>query len=147
MITIAGLILFTILLILSLIHFYWSFGGKRGRDAAVPSNSTGSNLFNPGFLSTIFVALGLLSFALYVLIKINLLHIHLPQWMLKYGLIAIALIFILRAIGDFRYIGFFATVKASDGLGKPSQFAIMDKKYYSPLCLLIGLLALIIEVQ
>ncbi|MEO5582962.1 MAG: DUF3995 domain-containing protein [Saprospiraceae bacterium] len=147
MITMVGLILVLIFLILSLFHFYWSFGGKKGREAAIPNSMDGSKLFNPGFLSTMVVAVGLLSFALYVLIKINLLTVHIPDWILRYGLIAIALIFILRAIGDFKYIGFFATIKPSDKFGKPSQFAIMDKKYYSPLCLLIGILGLIIEVM
>ena len=139
MITIVGLILFLIFMFLSMMHFYWSFGGKNGMDAMVPQRADGTNLFNPGFFASIFVALGLLSFALYVLIKINLLNIHLPDWILKYGLMAISIIFILRGIGDFRYVGFFARANSS-------QFTKMDKKYYSPLCLLIGFLSLTIEL-
>jgi glucan phosphoethanolaminetransferase (alkaline phosphatase superfamily) len=144
MITIAGLILFLIFLVLSMMHFYWGFGGKKSMDAVVPKGIDGTNLFNPGFLASILVAIGLFGFALFVLIKINLLDIHLPPWILKYGLIAISILFFIRAIGDFKYIGFFARMNSAK-TGKPSRFALLDKKYYSPLCLLIGILAILIE--
>ena len=59
---------------------------------------------------------------------------------MKSGLWIIAGIFILRAIGDFRYVGFFKSVKQS-------AFARADSRYYSPLCLLIGVLGIMIELQ
>ncbi|PTT14637.1 DUF3995 domain-containing protein, partial [Flavobacterium sp. HMWF030] len=49
----------------------------------------------------------------------------------------IIFIFILRAIGDFNYVGFFKK-------HRNSEFALKDTKYYSPLCLLIGVLTLLV---
>jgi len=44
----------------------------------------------------------------------------------------LATIFILRAIGDFRLVGFFKRVRGS-------PFAQWDTAAYSPLCLVLGL--------
>jgi hypothetical protein len=53
------------------------------------------------------------------------------------GNLAIAIIFLIRAIGDFRYVGFLKKIKNT-------KFAKKDTKYYSPLCSLISVLAFII---
>ena len=52
----------------------------------------------------------------------------------------ISSIFILRSIGDFKYIGFFKKLKTS-------KFGKMDSKLFSPLCLTIGLIGIIIELN
>jgi hypothetical protein len=46
----------------------------------------------------------------------------------------VALAFGLRAVGDFRFVGFFKRVRGS-------VFARRDTWLYSPLCVLIGVLA------
>ncbi len=52
----------------------------------------------------------------------------------------IASIFIIRAIGEFNYVGFFKKIKYT-------QFGRNDTKYYSPLCLIIGILTIIIDLN
>lgn len=46
--------------------------------------------------------------------------------------VALALIFAVRAIGDFRYVGFFKHIRGS-------RFARMDTMCYSPLCAALSL--------
>jgi Protein of unknown function (DUF3995) len=59
---------------------------------------------------------------------------------MNYGLVVISLLFFLRAIGDFRYVGFFKKVKQT-------VFARLDSKYYSPLCLFIAVCGVVIELM
>lgn len=133
--TILAVILFLIFLSLSLIHFYWGLGGAWGAQAVLPTASDGKKTMSPGMVECFVVAVGLLGFGLFVLIKAGVLFFALPAWMLAYGLWVIAVIFMLRAIGDFKYVGFFKRIKQT-------KFARNDTKFYSPLCLAIGILAL-----
>ena len=76
--------------------------------------------------------------AIFYLIRANLIHLQLPDLIANYGLYALAIVLIIRAIGDFKYVGFFKTVK-------DTPFADYDTKYYSPLCLFLGLSTLGIQ--
>ncbi|KIO52535.1 DUF3995 domain-containing protein [Flavobacterium hibernum] len=134
---IIALVLFLVFAALSVIHFYWAFGGKWASRAVVPTNSYGEPLFIPRVISTLIVAIGLMCFGLSYLIKYGFIGISLPEWFDKYGFWIIIFIFILRAIGDFNYVGFFKK-------HRNSEFALKDTKYYSPLCLLIGVLTLLV---
>ncbi|MBK7465824.1 MAG: DUF3995 domain-containing protein [Saprospiraceae bacterium] len=60
------------------------------------------------------------------------------QFLMKYSLSFIAILFIVRAIGDFQYVGFFKKIKHS-------LFAEYDTNYFSPLCLIIGILAILLH--
>ena len=131
------LVLFLIFATISALHFYWGFGGKWGSQAVVPTKDDGMPLFVPRTISTFIVAIGLLCFGIFYLIKYGLIAVSLPEWLNKSGFWIIISIFILRAIGDFNYVGFFKKHKSS-------EFAIKDTKYYAPLCLLIGVLTLIL---
>lgn len=93
----------------------------------------------PGVAPTLIVAVGLMGFGVFILIKLGLLNFELPAWLNQYGLWAIASIFILRAVGDFNYVGFFKK-------HKQTKFGQNDTKYYSPLCLTISLLILFLIV-
>jgi len=53
--------------------------------------------------------------------------------LVRVGAWLIAAAFALRAIGDFRYVGFFKRVRES-------RFARLDTFAYSPLCTLLALL-------
>ena len=140
MTTIFAIILFLIFLFLSSIHFYWGFGGRWGSEAVIPVKDNNAKVMMPGALPTFIVALGLLGFGLFILIKSGLINLDLPFWLEKYGLWIIAGIFILRTIGDFKYVGFFKKIKQT-------KFGQNDTKYYSPLCLLIGILTIFIELN
>jgi hypothetical protein len=140
MTTIFAIILFLIFLFLSSIHFYWGLGGRWGSEGVIPVKDNNVKVMMPGPLPTFIVALGLLGFGLFILTKSGLINLILPLWLEKYGLWIIAGIFILRAIGEFKYVGFFKKTKQT-------KFGQNDTKYYSPLCLLIGALTIFIELN
>ncbi len=139
MLPIIGAILSIIFLLLSALHLYWGFGGKWAVDAAVPTNEKHQKLFTIGIVNCVFVALGLLGFAVLVLVKTALVDLSLPMWLLKYGVWTMAFIFIARSVGEFRYVGFFKKVRIT-------RFADIDTKFYTPLCLFIGILAILVAL-
>jgi len=124
---------------LAAIHIYWGFGGKNGSAASIPTNENNKPVLKPRAIDCFVVAIALLCFDVFVLIKARIILFGLPNWLLNYGLWAIAAIFFLRAMGDFKYVGFFKKIKTT-------QFAQLDIKYYSPLCLVIGFLSIILEL-
>jgi hypothetical protein len=135
MIAVVALLLFSIFLFLSGLHFYWGLGGRWASQAVVPTLPNGALTFRPGPVPTFIVAFGLLGMGLLVLSGAGVLALPLPEWVNRYGLWAIAGIFGLRAIGEFRYVGFFKTIRHT-------PFGHNDTRYYSPLCLAIAGLAL-----
>lgn len=140
MTTVIAIILFLIFLFISSIHFYWAVGGKWGSDAVLPTkDDNNTKVLNPSILPTLIVAFGLLGFGLFILVMSGLITFDTPQWLYKYGLWIIAGIFILRAIGDFNYVGYFKKIKQTN-------FGKNDTKYFSPLCLIIGMLTIILEL-
>lgn len=131
--------LFLLFLFLSGIHFYWAFGGKWGASAAIPTKDDTQAVMNPGIIATLIVAVGLLAFGLLSLIITGMIHIPIPLWLRHSGLWIIMGIFTFRAIGEFNYVGFFKK-------HKHTKFGKNDSNIYSPLCLLIGILALTLEL-
>ena len=124
---------------LSIIHFYWAFGGKIGYMKAIPEIK-GKPTVKPGFVITIIVAIFLLIFGAiaHILGFYNLTSNSYGKYVIYLGYF-LSIIFILRAIGDFKLIGFFKTVKSS-------EFSKYDTLYYSPLCLSIGIVFLILSL-
>jgi uncharacterized membrane protein YpjA len=142
MTTLSAIILFLIFLSLSGIHVYWAFGGQWYTGAVIPTKDDNEKVIMPGFVPTLIVALGLFGFGLVALMHLAEPGADFPAWLStirKYGLWAIAVIFTIRAIGDFKYLGFFKK-------HKHTKFAINDTRYYSPLCLLVGTLAIFLLV-
>ena len=140
--TLIAFILISIFLFLVGIHVYWAFGGKWGENSVIPTTNQEEKAVMPGIIPTLIVALGFLCFAFIVLVDVTEISTNMPAWLTliyRYGLWVIAGIFILRSIGDFRYIGFFKKIK-------DTPFGKSDTKYFSPLCLLIGLLALTLRL-
>lgn len=141
--TIIAIALLTIFLFLSGIHVYWGLGGKWGSGAVIPVKDDHTEVFMPGILPTFIVAAGLLGFGLLALDKAFTLYGKLPDWLefvRRHGLWLIVFIFMLRAIGEFNYVGFFKKIKHT-------KFAQNDTRYYTPLCLIISILALILQVS
>ena len=138
-----SMLLILTFLFLSGLHVYWAFGGKWGSEAVLPTKNENINVIMPGVFITLLVAFGLLSFAGIILLNETFLNIKIPFWLdfiKKNGLWLIAGIFTLRAIGDFKYVGFFKKIKLT-------KFGQNDTKYYSPLCLVIGVLTLILVLK
>lgn len=132
----------TIFLAISALHFYWAFGSLLGKkiksSESVLPEVNGKSVFIPSTFATFVVAFGLLFFAKissFGLIKDFGLNHFSP--IIPYGNLTIAIIFLVRAIGDFKMVGFSKKIKGT-------KFAKNDSKYYSPLCLLISVLAFVI---
>jgi hypothetical protein len=134
-----GLLLFSIFLFLSVIHLYWGLGGKWVANATIPTNRNGEKVMNPKPLDCFVVAIGLSAFGIFVLVKTQLISLALPSVILDYGIAVITSIFLVRSIGEFRYVGFFKKIKNT-------PFGQRDTKYYSPLCLLIGIMGILLEL-
>ena len=134
----AVILLSFIFFFLSGLHIYWGLGGRRGLAATVPRKANGAKRINPSGFDCFVVAFLLLGAGIFVLVRAHLLSISLPSWLLHTGSWVLIVIFTARAIGEFRYVGFFKKVKSS-------QFAQLDTKYYSPLCVLIAVLLCCLE--
>ena len=132
MIPIPTAILASVFVLLSAIHFLWVFGGKWGLETAIPADD-GVPLFNPGKPMTCFVALVLLAAAFVTTWRVGVPDIG-PAWIPRAGVWVIAIVFAIRAIGDFRYCGFFKRVRNT-------RFAKADSFIFSPLCAAISALS------
>ena len=140
MITVLSIILFAVFSSLGFIHFYWLLGGKWGLEKALPTKEAGQKAMEPPKIATVIVGIGLISFGLIYLIKIGLINFQIPNWIITYGSWIIPSIFILRAIGDFNYVGLFKKIKNT-------EFAKADSKWFIPLCLIIGILGILIQLM
>ena len=138
MIRILGILLAVIFAILSFFHVYWAAGGRLGSGAAIPTGAGGARLLNPSPFGTILVAAALLAAMLVVLGRLKIRGAFVPGWIFYSGIWIIALLFLLRAIGDFRYVGFFKSVTGTN-------FAHWDTILFSPLCLFIAVVAFLIN--
>jgi hypothetical protein len=116
---------------LGLLHIYWALGRSSASAAVIPIHA-GKPLFTPTSPVSLLVALALLVCALLVLGSLGILRFGLPGWLFKVGIWGVAAVFLLRAIGDFRYLGFFKTVRGT-------AFARNDSWFYSPLCVVIAI--------
>ena len=134
-----SIILSFIFIILGLIHINWVFGGQFGFENSLPTKENGERVLNPKKIDSAIVGISLIFFGVFYLNKAILFTGILSQNMMNYAGWIIPFIFILRAIGDFRYIGFFKRIKMT-------AFGKLDTKFFSPLCLIIGILGLIIQI-
>lgn len=132
-------ILTIIFFTLSIIHFYWALGGKWGFESAIPSNAQGIKILQPSTVDCIAIGSLLLLFGfLYYFSETSLKNKFLDS-IRKLLLWIIPIIFLIRSIGDFRFIGFFKQVKGT-------EFANLDNVFYSPLCLIIAVIGILFLV-
>ena len=118
--------LVVIFLLLALVHVYWALGGRIAWLAAIPEVA-GRPAFKPSALLTFAVAFALLLCALLLAGASGLIALPLPGIVLKWLCLGLALLLLLRAIGDFRIVGFFKRVRGT-------AFARLDTFVYAPLC-------------
>ena len=116
---------------LATVHLYWAAGGRVGWDAAIPTRN-GEPLLHPGPGITLLVALGLAALAVLVLWRDGALALPLPFVIAQFVTPLAALVFLLRAIGDFRMVGWTKRLRGS-------RFARLDDILYSPLCLTLAI--------
>ncbi len=137
---ILSFMLTTTFFLLGGIHIFWALGGQWGFDSSLPTNEEGARVLNPGKTETVIVGTVLLVFGIVYLAKSGLIDFNQYEYILKYVRWVIPAVFILRAIGEFKYVGFFKKVKQT-------RFGRADTKLFSPLCLTIGLAGLIIQLS
>ncbi|RQS36434.1 DUF3995 domain-containing protein [Burkholderia sp. Bp8992] len=116
---------------IALVHAYWALGGRRGKRAAIPEQD-GVPLLRPTAIGTLVVAAALLGGAWVVAARAGWLGRNAYPNAIAFAVVAFALIFAVRAVGDFRYVGFFKRIRGS-------RFARMDSLCYSPLCAALAL--------
>ena len=128
--TTLGLIVTSVFVTLALWHFGMALWPAARSSGSVPSES-GKPLFVPSSAATSAVGVVLLVFAALVAATSGLIEVRLPERVLSWASYALALGLLARAVGEFRYVGFFKRVRGS-------RFARLDTLLYSPLCLLLA---------
>lgn len=117
-----GLVLF----VLASLHFHWAAGGKVPSDAVIPHRD-GRPLLRPGRGGSALVGVLLCGAGALVIAVAGGIG---GDWPIRFCF-ALAGVMLLRAAGDFRYVGFFKQVREG-------RFAALDTKFYSPLCLALA---------
>ncbi len=131
MIKLIGSVAALIVVSISLFHVYWALGNRQTSNTVIPMHN-GTAIFKPSTGQSLLVALALLISALLVMGTLGVDRMGLPMWLFKVGTWGVATVLLLRAIGDFRFVGFFKRVRGR-------SFARNDTLYYSPLCLYLAL--------
>lgn len=130
--------LFIFFTFLGSLHLYWFLGGKWGLRSVIPTKNIEEKAKPIPLMATLFVALVLFSFAILYLTKIEFVNFKL-NWVQRFMYWVVSVIFLLRSIGDFNYVGFFKKIKYT-------EFGKADSKWFSPLCLIIGLIGVLIQL-
>ncbi|OJJ18312.1 hypothetical protein BKI52_26195 [marine bacterium AO1-C] len=127
-----------IFLFLSGLHVYWAFGGRWAFEGVFPSKADNTPLGKqPSKLATLVVAAGLGAFAFITLGATHIFDSWISSRLFNIGLWTISVIFLLRTIGEFKYVGLTKTVKGT-------LFARRDQQIYTPLTFGITLISALI---
>ena len=117
--------------LIAVLHVFWALGFKLDIRNLVPVINN-EPVFTPGPIGTFLVAIVLFSFAgvsLSLGFPDTIPVSYLP--FIKIAGVTIGIILFARAIGDFKYAGFFKRIRGSN-------FARYDYWLYSPFCLACG---------
>jgi hypothetical protein len=123
----------TILLAIAALHLFWA-AGLRPSGAVIPERD-GQPVFAPRRPITMFMALLFTLSAWVLLVRSGAIlppAVPVLPRLIRWATWGIAMIFVLRAVGEFHYVGFFKR-------GRTTRFARMDDRVYSPLALLLGM--------
>lgn len=120
-----ALLIATVLGSLSALHVYWGLGGRWAFAASIPHQPSKSPTL-PGPVACFAVAVALLTAAYLCVAHAFVLSFPKERSLVRYGVLGVAVVFALRTLGDFRYVGLFKRVV---GTG----FATRDTKLYTPL--------------
>ncbi|MEO6325307.1 MAG: DUF3995 domain-containing protein [Thermoanaerobaculia bacterium] len=125
---------------LALLHFFWAAGGRWGSRVAIPERG-GRPAFHPGPGATILVGLLLLAAAAVLLARLGHDRGRLPRFIPMIGPWVLFAVFLVRAIGDFRLVGFFKTQ------GAGTAFAQWDTMLFSPISLVLAVGCLAVALR
>jgi hypothetical protein len=129
-----------ILLAISFLHFYWMFGGKWGFAQSLPTNAQGERLISPGAVACGVAAMSLLGVTSLFIHGSGLPFLSFSETILRGGMGFLAVVFLLRAIGYFKFESFTKSIKQT-------EFGQLDTLCYSPLCLFLGLSSAILAKE
>ncbi|MFT5306777.1 MAG: hypothetical protein ACI89M_002304 [Chitinophagales bacterium] len=138
-IMIGSILLSLIFFFLGAVHFNWATGGTLGYKQSLPTKESGELVMTPKKFDSALIGVGLSAFGLFYIMESELISHQLPAWIFTYGGWVIPAVFLLRAIGDFKYVGFFKRVKST-------KFSKFDKKFFTPLCLGIAIWGILIQL-
>ncbi len=119
-------------IMMSFVHVYWALSGNLGKRGVLPTLHDGKPVINPGIVGTFAIAAFLGICAFITIGSLDIYDAFIPHAAIKYATLVITILFLLRAMGDFKYMGFFKKIKGT-------HFAKNDSRYFSPLCLFLGL--------
>jgi hypothetical protein len=120
-------------LAIALLHAWWAARSKLSNQNGAVPYVDGKPVFRPSRAGTWAVAVLMTGVAVGTVDLGGLLEVPFaPRWLLLLFGWSLAAVFLARAIGDFRLLGFFKRPN-------PSAFARLDTLYYSPLCTLLAL--------
>ncbi len=125
------------------LHVYWGLGGvwpgtdRRDLVRRVIGHPQVPEM--PGLALTLSVAAAIALTALWPLLLAGLLPLALPRWLVFWGGAGIAAVFLLRGLAGAS--GLMRRVYTIE------PFATLNQRYYSPLCLLLGLGYLLLLAQ
>jgi hypothetical protein len=126
-----------IFIIIGIIHGFWAFGGKWGVSTALPTKDESDfPVLRPRMLGTLFIGLLCFFASVLLLVQIDLITVIKSSHLSKGLCIVGGIVFLLRAIGEGKYVGFFKKIKHT-------RFAKQDTAFYSPLCVWISVIFLI----
>lgn len=135
-----GVLASGILLAIALLHVYWVAGGRWGVAVSLPEEfAGGGQAFTPPPVATLGVAVALVLAVLVLLGRLGLWGGFLPAHLFSWGAWGVALAFVLRSVGDFKYFGLLKKVRGT-------RFARWDDRLFSPLCLFLGFAATLVAL-
>src|SRR6185295_16894722 len=132
-------VIVAVFVVLALAHVYWAFGGRIAGLAVIPEVGN-RPAFTPSAAATLSVAVALLACAGLVAATAGVLPVPVSPGVLTWLSFALASVLLLRAVGDFRLVGFFKRVRGTN-------FARLDTVLYSPLCLALSLGVFIVTLR
>lgn len=122
------------LLLLGVMHLWWALAAPARSDRVIPSRVDGQPLFTPGPAGTLLVAALLFAAAFLLYERSGLGPALLSPALARLGAGTVAVVLLLRGIGDFRYVGLFKRERST-------PFARQDTLLYTPLVLTLAALA------
>lgn len=127
----------SVFITLSFVHVYWAMINNEDMRGVLPTDTNGKEVFQPGVIGTFAIAAFLGICAFITIGNLGIYESFINHSIITCGTILIGFLFIVRAIGDFKYAGFFKRIKGT-------CFSANDTRYYSPLCLFVGVCNIII---
>ncbi len=131
---IAGLVAGAVLAGIGLFHVAWAFGARPLDTGVIPTTADGTPVMAPGMAITLVVAALLLTAAFLIFEQSGFGPGLLPHPLPRIGATGVAVVLLLRGIGEFRYVGLFKRERGT-------AFARLDTRYFTPLVLALAVLS------